>query len=240
MLENSNFIYTVILQNVTMASSQPLVLEEFTLDKSGSSKIILNVSCRNPGIMSWMANRMGLDPNSSVEVTKGSISFRSTSGSGFESVSSPLNSVAAFVGGFKKPIGYLYASSFFFCLCIISIFYQTFGSKNLYDGTLEFALIYPGEMVIIASISAIFCLICLISYFVSKSMYIGFETSGGEKHILFFKGDVDIVEIAEAISTVTDLMGLDKPSISQQSTVPLTRRNTAPPSTTFGAKPPTF
>ena len=220
-----------------MASNQTLVLDEFTLDTSGLSKIILNVSCRNPGFMSWIANRMGLDPTSSVVVTKGSISFTSTSGSGFESVSSPMNSVAAFVGGFNKPIGYLYGSFFFFLLSIISIFHQNFGSTDPYTGELDLVFIYPGEMIILASISVIFCLVLLISYIVSKSMYIGFETSGGEKHILFFKGDVDVSEIAEAVSTVTDLMGLDKPSF-QQSTTPLSRRNSPPSPSTFGVNSP--
>ena len=93
-------------------------------------------------------------------------------------------------------------------------------------------------MIILASISVIFCLVLLISYIVSKSMYIGFETSGGEKHILFFKGDVDVSEIAEAVSTVTDLMGLDKPSFQQQSTTPLSRRNSPPSPTTFGVNSP--
>ena len=222
-----------------MSSSQPLTLEEFSLDISGTSKDILIVSCRNPGFMAWMANRMGLDPTSSVVVTKGSISFTSTSGSGFESVSSPLNSVAAFVGGFNKPIGYLYGSFFFFLLSIISIFHQNFGSTDPFTGELELVFIYPGEMIILASISAIFCLVLLISYILSKSMYIGFETSGGEKHILFFKGDVDATEIAEAVSTVSDLMGLDKPSF-QQSTTPLSRKNMPPIPSTFGVNSPPY
>ena len=219
-----------------MSASQPLKLEEFTLDITGNSKVILNVSCRNPGFMSWIVNRMGLDPNSSIEVTKGSISFRRTSGSGFENVSAPLNAIAAFVGGFNKPIGFFYASIFFLFVCLTTIPLQMIANFNqsTYSGPdNDFLLLL---MVFTGILSIFWFLIFLFS----KSMYMGFETSGGQKHILFFKGDIDITEIAQAVSTVTDLMGLDKPAIQQSSTIPMSKRTTAPPPTTFGITNPPF
>ena len=98
-----------------MASGTPWVLKKFQIDHSGMTGLHLNIEARQPGFGAFLLNLMGLDPNASVRVTSGAISMRQSSIKGMDEVTAALTSVGAFLGGYKKPVEYLFGAAFFFC-----------------------------------------------------------------------------------------------------------------------------
>ena len=96
-----------------MVSGAPWVLKKFQIDYTGESGAYLYIEARQPGLMAFILNLMGLDPNASVKVTRGAISMRQSSMRGMDQVSTALTSVGAFIGGYSKPIGYLVAAAIF-------------------------------------------------------------------------------------------------------------------------------
>jgi hypothetical protein len=184
-----------------MSSSAPLVLKTFQIDYTGHSGAHILIEGRQPGIYAMILTMLGLEPISSVKVTGGAISFRSTSLSGMDQVTAALTSVGAFIGGYRKPIGYLVASvvstiaGFVLWLSLMDIG-EAAGIDSIY-------LFYLGM-----GLSLIF----VIVYSISKEMYIGFETSGGAKHFMVFRRSilegvpVDISRIEEAINLVNGLI----------------------------------
>ena len=176
-----------------MSSAAPWVLKKFQIDHSGMTGAHLNVEARQPGFGAFLLNLMGLDPNASVRVTNGAISMRQASIYGMDQVTAALTSVGAFLGGYRKPVAYLFAAAFFlFGGLIAGIAADAFGA--------------------FFGIGAILALVNFVLYVFNKQMYIGFETSGGEKHTLVFKQaviegvSVDIGRVEEAIQMVNDLI----------------------------------
>ena len=171
-----------------------LVLKQFQIDHTGISGANLYVKARNAGLFAFLLNLIGLDPTATVKVDTGSIEFRNSSLKGMTSVTTGLTSVAAFVGGYEKPIGWLVTGfCAFFALSIV-----TFSTPD-------------PEWVFFTSGVGIF-LICVAIYAFKKVMYIGFETSGGATYMIAFKRSViegvaiDIARIEEAITLVNSLI----------------------------------
>ena len=177
----------------TVVSGEAWVLKKFQIDPSGLSGAYLYIEARQPGFTAFMLNIMGLDPNASVKVTRGAISMRQSSLMGMDQVTTALSSVGAFIGGYRKPISYLFMATVF-----------------LIGGLIGDAMADSGG--IFAIIGIVLALTMFLLYVFNKQMYIGFETSGGTVHALIFKKaiiegvPVDIGLIEDAILMVNGLI----------------------------------
>lgn len=171
-----------------------LVLRRFQIDETGVSGAHVLIEARQAGLISFILTLIGLDPNSSLKVTRGSIAFRTSSVFGSSQVSTPLPNIGAFVGGYKKP----------FLALVLSVI-------TLFCG---FSLILAyGELgLYLSSLFFIISLVALIYYYVNKVMFIGFETSGGGTYGFAFKASViegvgiDINRVEHTIDYVNSLI----------------------------------
>ena len=84
------FICVLISYHFMNISGSALVLRRFQIDETGVSGANVWIEARQPGIISFILTLVGLDPNSSLKVTRGSISFRNSSVFGMNQVSTPL------------------------------------------------------------------------------------------------------------------------------------------------------
>ena len=174
-------------------SGTPWILKTFQIDQTGSTGAHLFIEARQPGIFAFILNLVGLDPTAQLKVTKGAVSFRSTSLSGMTETSTALTQIGSFQGGYSKPIGYLFLAAFFPIIgAIVDIMIQFF---------------------IVTWIMLILSLICLIAYALEKNLAFGFETSGGAYYGLSFKRGVlnnvkvDITQVENALHLVNALIG---------------------------------
>lgn len=169
----------------------PLVLRRFQIDETGTSGANVWIEARQPGITSFLLTVVGLDPNSSLRVTRGSISFQNSSVFGMNQVSTPLANVGAFVGGYKKPFWALVFSLMMFLLGLIVG--SEFGATAF---TFFIFLTLAG----------------LVYYYLQKTMFMGFETSGGGTYGFAFKASVlegvgvDIKRVESTIAYVNSLI----------------------------------
>jgi hypothetical protein len=169
----------------------PLVLRRFQIDETGTSGANVWIEARQPGLVSFLLTVVGLDPNSSLRVTRGSISFQNSSVFGMNQVSTPLTNVGAFVGGYKKPFWALVFSLMMFLFGLI------FG--------LEFGAT-------VFSFFIFLTLVGLVYYYLQKTMFMGFETSGGGTYGFAFKASVlegvgvDIKRVESTIAYVNSLI----------------------------------
>lgn len=172
-----------------------LVLRRFQIDETGASGAHVFIEAREAGLISFILTLIGLDPNSSLKVTRGSISFRTSSVFGSSQVSTPLPNLGAFVGGYKKP----------FLALVFSTITLIFGFFFLGMGYGDFGLI-------LALAVWFFSLVSLVYYFLNKVMFIGFETSGGGTYGFAFKASViegvgiDINRVEQTIDYVNSLI----------------------------------
>jgi len=150
-----------------------LVLRRFQIDESGMSGANVLIEARQAGLVSFLLTLIGLDPNSTLKVTRGSISFRTSSVFGSSQVSTPLPNLGAFVGGYKKPffalLLFVMCFSFAIVLFILSLIEG--------EGFAHWLLL-------------VLSLIFLVFYYLNKVMFIGFETSGGGTHGFAFKASI--------------------------------------------------
>jgi hypothetical protein len=173
-------------------SGSPLVLRRFQIDETGVSGANVWIEARQPGLVSFLLTLVGLDPNSALKVTRGSISFRNSSVFGMNQVSTPLTNVGAFVGGYKKPFWALVFSGLMFLTGLSLAFTE--------DGGILFGLF------------ALLALGGLLYYYLQKTMFMGFETSGGGTYGFAFKASVlegvgvDIKRVETTISYVNTLI----------------------------------
>ena len=170
----------------------PLVLRRFQIDETGTSGANVWIEARQPGLVSFLLTIVGLDPNSSLRVTRGSISFQNSSVFGMNQVSTPLANIGAFVGGYKKPFWAL-----------------VFSGLMLFAG-LSFAFTEDGGALF--GIFAFLALVGLLYYYLQKTMFMGFETSGGGTYGFAFKASVlegvgvDIKRVESTIAYVNSLI----------------------------------
>ena len=174
-------------------STTPWILKTFQIDQTGATGAHIFIEARKPGLFAFILNLIGLDPTAQLKVTKGAVSFRSTSLSGMTETSTALTQIGSFQGGYSKPIQYLILAVFFPIIgIIIDILME------------EFLFIF---------IMLIFSLICLIGYALEKNLAFGFETSGGAYYGLSFKRgvlnnvSVDINQVDNALLLVNALIG---------------------------------
>ena len=173
-------------------SGSALVLRRFQIDETGTSGANVWIEARQPGIISFLLTLVGLDPNSSLRVTRGSISFQNSSVFGMNQVSTPLANIGAFVGGYKKPFWALVFAGLMFFLGLSLAFVE--------DGGIFFGFFA-------------FLSICgLLYYYLQKTMFMGFETSGGGTYGFAFKASVlegvgvDIKRVESTIAYVNSLI----------------------------------
>lgn len=173
-------------------SGSPLVLRRFQIDETGTSGANVWIEARQPGLVSFLLTLVGLDPNSSLRVTRGSISFRNSSVFGMNQVSTPLANVGAFVGGYKKPFWALVFSGLMFFIGLSLIFTE--------DGGMLFGFF------------SFLTIVGLVYYYLQKTMFMGFETSGGGTYGFAFKASVlegvgvDIKRVESTIAFVNTLI----------------------------------
>ena len=220
-----------------MAGGAPWVLKKFQVDHSGMTGFHLNIEARQPGFGAFLLNLMGLDPNASVKVTSGAISMRQASIYGMDQVTAALTSVGAFLGGYTKPVAYLFAAAFFFFGGLIT------------EIAMEFEM---GGFIL--GFGAVVALVNVILYIFNKQMYIGFETAGGEKHTLVFKRaviegiDVNIEQVEAAIQMVNDIIteaasgkpvfrAIPQSSMGANETLQVAQGASVPDSVTMGGTP---
>ena len=181
--------------NIMNISGSPLVLRRFQIDETGASGANVWIEARQSGIINFLLTIVGLDPNSSLKVTRGSISFRNSSVFGSSQVSTPLANIGAFVGGYKKPFLALVFAVMFF----ISGFVTFAAAPD--DGGI-------GGFLFLAFLS----FVCLIYYYLRKTMFMGFETSGGGTYGFAFQASVlegvgvDIKRVESTIAYVNSLI----------------------------------
>jgi hypothetical protein len=173
-------------------SGGALVLRRFQIDETGVSGANVWIEARQPGLVSFLLTLVGLDPNSSLRVTRGSISFQNSSVFGMNQVSTPLANIGAFVGGYKKPFWALVFSGLMFFLGLSLAFTE--------DGGVLFGIF------------AFLALVGLVYYYLQKTMFMGFETSGGGTYGFAFKASVlegvgvDIKRVESTIAYVNSLI----------------------------------
>ena len=83
-------------------SGTPWILKTFQIDQTGSTGAHLFIEARQPGIFAFILNLVGLDPTAQLKVTKGAVSFRSTSLSGMTETSTALTQIGSFQGGYSN------------------------------------------------------------------------------------------------------------------------------------------
>ena len=94
-------------------STTPWILKTFQIDQTGTTGAHIFIEARKPGLFAFILNLIGLDPTAQLKVTKGAVSFRSTSLSGMTETSTALTQIGSFQGGYSKPIQYLILAAFF-------------------------------------------------------------------------------------------------------------------------------
>ncbi|MDP6199656.1 MAG: hypothetical protein QF531_02700 [Candidatus Poseidonia sp.] len=173
-------------------SGSALVLRRFQIDETGVSGANVWIEARQPGIISFLLTLVGLDPNSSLRVTRGSISFQNSSVFGMNQVSTPLANIGAFVGGYKKPFWALVFAGLMFFIGLSLAFVE--------DGAVFFGFF------------AVLSICGLLYYYLQKTMFMGFETSGGGTYGFAFKASVlegvgvDIKRVESTIAYVNSLI----------------------------------
>ena len=203
------------------------MLRRFQIAETWASGANVWIEARQPGITSFLLTVVGLDPNSSLRVTRGSISFQNSSVFGMNQVSTPLANIGAFVGGYKKP----------FWALVFSLMMFLFG------------LIFGLEFGATAFTFFIFLtLVGLVYYYLQKTMFMGFETSGGGTYGFAFKASVlegvgvDIKRVESTIAYVNSLISsasLGEAFVEQNQTEVLGgRQATMLASTTVSASQP--
>ena len=180
-------------------SSEPWILKTFQIDTTGASGAHLLIEARGPGLTSFLLNLIGLDTTATLKVTRGSISFKSSSMRGLTQTSTALTQIGSFQGGYSKPISYLFLSviSFIAGISIDILILEISG---------DFYAIFT-------SVGLIFSILCIIMYALKKNLMFGFETSGGAFYGLTFKRgilngvSVDIEQVEITIAMVNALIG---------------------------------
>ena len=184
-----SFQFHMLIMNIT---GSPMVLRRFQIDETGTSGANVWIEARQPGLVSFLLTLVGLDPNSSLRVTRGSISFRNSSVFGMNQVSTPLANVGAFVGGYKKPFWALVFSGLMVLIGLSLAFTE--------DGGMLFGFF------------SFLAIVGLVYYYLQKTMFMGFETSGGGTYGFAFKASVlegvgvDIKRVESTIAFVNTLI----------------------------------
>ena len=174
-------------------AATPWILKTFQIDQTGSTGAHIFIEARQPGIIAFILNLIGLDPTAQLKVTKGAVSFRSTSLSGMTETSTSLTQIGSFQGGYSKPIQYL----------ILAVFFHILGIA--FDIMMEEFFVTWFGLVI--------SLVCVIAYALQKNLAFGFETSGGAYYGMSFKRgvlnnvSVDITQVENALLLVNALIG---------------------------------
>ena len=173
-----------------MDTTSPLVLRRYQIDETGISGAHVWIEARQKGIFNFLLTLIGLDPTTTLKVSRGSISFQSSSVFGSSQISTPLPNIGAFLGGYKKP---------FFSL-LFGVIFSLIGLLTTLAGE---AL---GMLFVIVGLGF------LLHYYLQKTMFIGFETSGGATYGFAFKAsliegvNVNIDRVSSTIDYVNSLI----------------------------------
>jgi len=147
-----------------------LVLKQFEIDKDAD--IFLKISGRESGILSFLLSLIGLDPITTFEADKKSVRFETVSvRKGKFRVSVPNSAITGVVTGWTKP----------FQLLVVAAVFLICGLSGI--GT-SMAIVIAG--VVVAAI-------CLVFYFLNKSLFFGFY-NGGDSPIAIMQVGRSVIE----------------------------------------------
>ena len=177
--------------------ASPWILKRFQVDETGKSGAYVWIEARQPGISGFLLNLIGLDPTAEFRVTKGAMAFRSTSLTGMTQISTSMNQVGGFIGGYSKPLEWL----------LVALFALIGG------GFLDAIIFLELVGIYVPALTLILPLIFVIVYALQKHLFLGFETSGGATYSITFKRGilnnvrVDIKQVENTIALVNGLIG---------------------------------
>ena len=164
------------------SAGSPLVLRRYAIDERG--KFLVDIVGRQSGIIAWMLVTMGLDVETKLQVTRQSLSFKASSFFGTNYNTIPLTSISSTHCGYTKS-----ASALFSAIALGGL------------GLVQFLAGTSGLGIILLIVAAFF----FISYWLSKTLTIFIETSGGTMIGLAFKRSLIEnvqVDIEEALRTI--------------------------------------
>jgi hypothetical protein len=149
-----------------------LVLRKFNIDEDSPANLFVDISGRASGAVDWFLTVIGFDAETSLKVTDKDVTFRSSSLFGQTYHMAPLPNVSSTYCGYLKPIGFL----IFGALIVIGGIVGGITSPGDGGWIVLFGLLIGGG--------------CLLAYYLSRTIVISVETSGGSLMRLAFKRSV--------------------------------------------------
>jgi hypothetical protein len=137
---------------------RPLVLRRYNIDEKG--KILVDIVGRQSGVLAWLFVTMGLDAETSLQVSRQTLTFKSSSFFGTTYNTVPLTMISSTHCGYTKSAE----------LLILGLIFTLVGLPTI--------------------ILSIFGIILLIGYWLSKQLTIYIETTGGMLIGLSFKRSI--------------------------------------------------
>lgn len=165
-----------------------LVLRKFHVEPAPGASVIVDIAGRPSGLVSFLLTIMKLDEETSIQVTKGAITFKSSSLSGQFHQVAPIRQISSTHCGYSKPI----------ILIILGVFLPLVG-------------VFTGSYILLL-VTFLLGALCLVGYFFSKKITLSIITSGGTVMGLQFKRsvlenvDVDINKAKIAIEAINNLI----------------------------------
>jgi hypothetical protein len=143
-------------------SGPTLVLRRFEIDELPAAEVLVDIVGRAPGVMAWLLTTLGIDAETSLQVTEQEVSFQSASLSGQIHHVVPLPSVSSAHCGYSKSIS---------CL--------TLGTVLVLGGMVLGAALGKEGGGWMALLGLLIGGAFLVAYWLSKKIIISFETHGG-------------------------------------------------------------
>lgn len=198
------FTILMLFVRVLLFSRNPvLVLRQFEVTNDPKSENLVRIVGRPEGLIAWLLAIVGLDDETSIQVSRSKIEFQIASLFGQTTRFVPLTSVASTSCGYWKPFHLIFVALLFFLVGVISIAFE--------------------EGFVILSICILISAFCLFLYSITKQMMISIETNGST--VMGFKFKRSLIEnVAVDISKVTSAINaINQAVVESQSRIPQNR-----------------
>lgn len=166
------------------------------VDQAGN---YVDISGRQSGLIAWVLALVGIDPTTTLKISKTRIEFQTTALSGTISRMIPLQGVCSTYYGYRKPwkqaIGVFIVCSFLFNFLAVYFFAISFVHKkrDFYNTDFSFSVGIVGLLGLVAAI-----IIALLYYFLNRTLMIGFvEKSGLINAIKFKRSVIENIDVDE-------------------------------------------
>ena len=174
--------------------NRALVLKEFKIDYNGPKYV--HIVARASGLISWMLTLMGVDVTTIFDVYADKIEFQQGSLSGQIQTVLPMRSISIASTGYTKPIILFVLAFLFFIIGIVATI------ACLANGVAPVGFILPWFI----------ALVCVIFYFLNKSLLISVVSNSSWPATICFKRSViegvkiDQAQAQEAINIINQLL----------------------------------